>query len=242
MQKRRNAAMRKLKIILSGAIFLSACSYLSVAENIPFWREDFSNTEKKNELYAPAQWKLDAIKPGVAPTSFYVVKDNDLKSNKLVVEADKASGGLVCNPSKEVDLNKTPILRWRWRVKNLPPGGDGRRPDKDDQAVAIYIGFNDWVRKKSVSYRYEAETPAGETGQVNYAAGLVNVKWYCLRNKNDATDKWYTEERNVAEDLKKTYGVIPKEFALSVCANSQYTKSHTVAELDYLEFVPETKK
>ena len=109
MQKGRNAAMRKLKIILSGAIFLSACLYLSVADNIPFWREDFSNTEKKNELYAPAQWKLNAIKPGVAPTSFYVVKDNELKSNKLVVEADKASGGLVCNPSKEVDLNKTPI-------------------------------------------------------------------------------------------------------------------------------------
>ncbi len=185
---------------------------------------------------------MDIIKPGVTPTLFYVVKDDTLKSNKLVVEANKASGGLVCNPSKIVDLNKTPVLRWRWRVKNLPAGADGRHPDKDDQAVAIYIGFKDWICKKSISYRYETETPAGETGRANYATGLLNVKWYCLRNKNDVTEKWYTEERNVAEDLKKTYGVVPKEFILSVCANSQYTKSHTIAELDYLEFIPEEKK
>lgn len=234
--------MKITKIIFSGTMFFAACLYLSTSETFAPWREDFSRIEKKNDVSAPLNWKNEIIKAGVSPTTFYVVSDKDTNSNKLIIEANKASGGLICNPSNKVDLNKTPILRWKWRVKNLPPGGDGRRPDKDDQALAIYIGFNDWVRKKSVSYRYEAETPSGETGVVNYASGLVNVKWYCLRNKNDGTDKWYTEERNVAEDLKAAFGVVPTEFALSVCANSQYTNSHTVAELNYLEFVPEQKK
>lgn len=232
--------MKNVKIILSGAALFSACSYLPAADSVAPWREDFNQTEKKENVDAPVNWKVDATIAGVSQTSFYVVEDKDVKSKKLVIDANKATGGLVCNPSKQVDLTKTPILRWKWRVKNLPPGGDGRVLAKDDQALAIYIGFRDWFRKKTVSYRYESETPAGDTGQINY--GLVKVKWYCLRNKNDATDRWYTEERNVAEDLKKAYGFVPKDFALSVCANSQYTSSHTIAEVDYLEFVPEKKK
>ncbi|MHB9138017.1 MAG: DUF3047 domain-containing protein [Victivallaceae bacterium] len=234
--------MNITKITFTATVFFAVCLYLSTSEIFAPWREDFSRIKKKNDISSPLNWRNAIIKIGVSQTAFYVVNDKDIKSNKLIIEANKASGGLICNPSKEVDLNKTPILRWKWRVKNLPPGGDGRRPDKDDQALAIYIGFNDWGRKKSISYRYEADTPAGETGVVSYASGMVSVKWYCLRNKNDGTDKWYTEERNVAEDLKATFGVIPKEFALSVCANSQYTNSHTVAELNYLEFVPEQKK
>ena len=234
--------MKFYKIIFSGTIFFAVCLYLSTANTFAPWREDFSRIEKKNDLYSPLRWEMGVIKAGVSPTTFYVVNDKDIKSNKLIIEANKASGGLVCNPSREVDLNKTPILRWKWRVRNLPPGGDGRHPDKDDQALAIYVGFKDWFRKKSVSYRYESETPAGETGRVNYAAGMLNVRWFCLRNKVDKTDKWYTEERNVAEDLKATFGVVPKEFALSICANSQYTNSHTIAELSYLEFVPKQKK
>lgn len=46
------------------------------------------------------------------------------------------------------------------------------------------------------------------------------------------------EERNIAEDFKKAFGFIPKEFVLSVGANSQNTKSESLAFIDYIEFLP----
>ena len=46
---------------------------------------------------------------------------------------------------------------------------------------------------------------------------------------------------NVAQDFKRIYGRIPKKFALSVIGNSQYTHSNTVAEIDFIEFLPEGK-
>ena len=59
-----------------------------------------------------------------------------------------------------------------------------------------------------------------------------------MRDNKSKAGEWITETRNVAEDFKRVYGKIPHKFALSVIGNSQYTKSNTVAELDFIEFIP----
>jgi hypothetical protein len=232
--------MKSNKIYLFvAAVILSGCAF--ALEKMAGWQEKFDNINQQSSIALPLNWKIDATKIGVDATKFYVRQNSELNKNVLVIDAKTATGGLVCNPSTQVDLNKTPILRWRWRVKNLPVGGDGRFPEKDDQPVAIYVGYSDWLKKKSIAYRWECETPTAESGTAQYGAGMVAVKWYCFRNQKDGVDKWYEEERNIAEDFKKTYGTIPKDFVLTVCGNSQYTKSHTTAEIDYIEFSAQKK-
>ena len=204
------------------------------------WRENFVAEKKEGTL--PNGWEIKATKWGVNETSF------ELKHRKydpistaigvLKIFASKATGALFCEPYKSVDLTKTPILRWRWRVSTFPKGGDGRKDGKDDQAIAIYIGASDWMVKKSISYRWETETPKGFIGDLSYAGGAVKVKWFCLRNQKSGKDKWLIEERNIAKDFKKAFGFIPKEFALSIGANSQNTDSKSLAFIDYIEFLP----
>lgn len=227
--------IRKFLFIILAALTLSTFAEVKKKK----WRENFAAEAKEGGL--PAGWEIYATKWGVNITSF------ELKNKKrhasavagvLKVFADEATGALFCEPHKNVDLKKTPILRWRWRVNIFPKGGDGRKEHKDDQAIVIYVGANDWMIKKTIAYRWETETPQGLAGEVSYGGGTVKVKWFCLRNRKSGEGKWVVEERNIAKDFKKAFGFIPKEFVLSIGANSQNTKSESLAYIDYIEFLP----
>jgi len=138
--------------------------------------------------------------------------------------------------SSGIDIEKTPILRWKWRVGNLPPRGDGREAATDDQAIGIYVGSGGMLNNKSISYRWDTDTPKGAEGNVTYAGGIAKIKWYTLRNKYDPQDRWIIEERNVAEDFKKAWGYVPKDVYVSISSNSQYTAAEASADLDWIEF------
>ncbi len=233
--------IRRFIIILTG---LTLTVYAEVENK--HWCEDFVATGKEGDL--PVGWQVKATMLGVNKTCFEL--KNKKEENQpasigvLKIFADEATGALFCEPSKTVDLKKTPVLRWRWRVKAFPKGGDGRKSNKDDQAVVIYIGANDWMINKSIAYRWETETPLGQKGNSSYAGGTVKVKWFCLRNRKSGEDKWIIEERNIAKDFKDAYGFIPKKFVLSIGANSQNTKSESIAFVDYIKFLSldKTKK
>lgn len=215
------------------------------ADGKKIWRENFTVSPKEGCL--PAGWEVKATQWGVNQTLFEL--RNRPEGNKITstvlgvlkIFADKATGALFYAVSKHVDLNKTPIMRWRWRVHAFPQGGDGRKAECDDQAIVVYVGASDWMIKKSVAYRWETETPAGHKGQISYAGGTIKVKWFCLRNRKSGQGKWIIEERNIAKDFKEAFGFIPKEFVLSIGANSQHTGSESLAYLDFIEFVPESE-
>lgn len=196
------------------------------------WSEDFNKSESDG---LPANWQEEGSKFGVPETKCKVIKSSD-GTTVLQIKCDKSTGGVIVAP--KVNLNKTPIMRWRWRLLSYPNGADGRNPKKDDQPVGIYLGMEDgFLKKKSIAYRWEDLTPKGFEGTVTYAR-ILTVHYITMRDNKTKAGEWVTETRNVAEDFKRVYGKVPKKFALSVIGNSQYTKSHTVAELDFIEFLP----
>lgn len=203
------------------------------------WREDFTRTKLEEEQLIPADWAFGGSRFGVPMTRFYVKNCEELKKPVLVVDCRRSTGALMCKPSdRSADLNKTPILRWRWRVRSLPPGGDGRGAGIDDQAVAIYVGGPGTVNKKSIAYRWETETPVNATGRITYGLGALTVNWICIRNKESELDVWREEVRDIAADYQRYYGEVPDRFVISVCGNSQYSKSETIAEIEFLELIP----
>ena len=197
------------------------------------WKKGFPRSEKGG---LPAGWKL-AKKPGTKSATFLVETDTENNAPFLRMTADKASASLVTSVDG-VDLARTPVLRWRWRANTLPEGADGRTRGKDDQAIGIYIGEGSALNNRSMSYRWDTETPKGAEGDSAYGLGGIKVKWHTLRNKTDAADgRWYVEERNVAEDFKKAWGHYPEKIYLSVSCNSQYTRSSASADLGWVEFI-----
>jgi len=227
-------------MVITGALFFYRflfCKKSVSYEKIPpaEWRIDFFYPSAGNASL-PEGWKI-VKKPGTKPSIFSLEKDGKDGHYFLRMKSDKASASLVTK-ADDVDLNKTPILRWSWRVDKFPKGADGRVKAKDDQAIGIYVGTGSPLNNKSISYRFDTETPKGSEGSALYAMGAIKVKWYTLRNKKDSKNgEWFTEERNVAEDFKKAWGFIPVSVYISVACNSQYTASEAGADLDWIEFI-----
>jgi len=193
------------------------------------WREDFRSQ--------PEDWEIRR-KPGAKLADFRVVPPADGADGLLVMSATNASG-MFATHLKNVDLHKTPILRWRWRAVTLPTGGDGRVAERDDQAIGIYVSTGSVIRQKSIAYRWETDTPVGSEGDSSYAAGIVKVKWMALRNAKEA-GTFFVEERNVARDFQHAFGFVPDDVSIGVTCNSQYTGSSAVAELDWIELVADS--
>lgn len=221
--------------------FITPCLADSENSNGRVWKEDFNLIPEQEKPVIPKGWVLKR-KLGTKPSAFSVLKDEKEDSSYLHMTADKASASLIYN-LKEVNLTKTPVLRWRWRVTTLPEGGDGRISDKDDQAIGIYIGTGSFLNKKSISYRWDTDTPKGSEGNCTYGAGTIKIKWVTLRNKEDAAkSQWFIEERNLAEDFKKTWGFYPEKIYLSISCNSQYTGTKAAGDIDWIEFITASDK
>jgi hypothetical protein len=194
------------------------------------WSEEFETL--------PSDWKVKG-KPGTKNAEFFIEKSEDGSESWLGMRADNATATFAVDLDN-IDLTKTPILKWRWRVTVFPTGADGRDSDKDDQAIGIYISEGSRFKQKSLAYRWETETPAGEEGSAKYGMGVVTVKWIGLRDKNDADGMTFIEEeRNLADDFKKAFGSIPKKINLGISCNSQYTKSKAEAQLDWIRLCPD---
>jgi len=206
-------------IVLAGAV--SAADTTS-------WRQTFT-TKPKN-------WEIQG-KPGVSDAVFTSGYE-DGTNRVLRMTSDKASATFKSG-KLSVDLNKTPVMRWRWKAVRLPEGADGRKSGLDDQAIGLYVSTGGMFSQKSVALRWETETPKGADGRAKYAAGVVSIYWKCIRDKTDVTDDgWYIDEANIAEIFKKEFGEVPSKIGLGVSCNSQYTGTKAEALLDWVEFIP----
>ncbi len=228
-------------IIIVCAVFSAASVFsrpeIFKKESGTAWREEFVPAFGSGINSLPAGWKLKR-KPGTNPAIFSIKKDLKEGGSFLHMKADLRQSASLITRVDGMDITKTPLLRWRWRATVLPEGADGRVKSRDDQAIGIYVGAGNILNNKSVSYRWDTQTPRGAEGNCTYGIGAIRVKWYTLRNKEDLEDnKWFIEERNVLKDFKNAWGFYPEKIYLSVSCNSQYTNSQAGADLDWIEFV-----
>jgi len=192
------------------------------------WREEFRA--------ASSAWEVRE-KPSTNVTRYRVDPDGADGSGALLMEGDDASATFATQ-LEGVALARMPILRWRWRALELPSDADGRDPERDDQAIGIYVSHGGLFGQRSIAYRWETTTPVGAEGTATYVAGLVKVHWIALRNQQDALGTWFTEQRDVAADFQRAFGFVPDDPIIAVTANSQYTGTRAVAELDWIELAP----
>lgn len=215
----------RVKIISQIAliVYMGLMSAKPVKSDVNVWDDTFKSL--------PKDWKVQG-KILTKSADFYV------KDGVLHMDADNASASLVGSLAN-INLSKTPIMKWCWLVSEFPENADGRDSSKDDQAIGIYISTSGTFSRDTLAYRWETNTPVGASGKVRY--GISNIKWFANRNKDSVKDlkpgtKCLEEEVNVAEDFKKEFKYVPKDLSIAISSNSQYTKSQAKAELFWLKF------
>ena len=169
------------------------CFLTDVSRAEPLRVADFSNSSLKG-------WK-DKLFAGTTSYRLHQLKDKKV----LMAKSQNSASGLV--KKIRVDLKKYPYLNWSWSIENRLEIKNERIKPGDDYAARIYVvvdgGILIW-RTRAVNYVWANEAVKGEIWPNAFAG--KNAMMMALRSRQDKTSTWYSEKRNVYEDLKRLFG------------------------------------
>ncbi len=138
----------------------------------------------------------------------------------------------------KLDLQKFPLLKWRWKVTKLPKDADARVNNKDDQAAGVYVvfpRFPSMINSQLLAYVWETNVPVG-TVLRNRRNPMVH--YIVVRSGENRLNEWITEERNVLEDYKKVFGNTPPMVGgISLLIDSDDTHSQAESFFSKIEFL-----
>lgn len=194
----------------------------------------------------PEGWKLFRINEKVAATKFTMPEQA-----VLYAQASSSMAGVI--RKQRVDLGKTPVLCWRWKVKASVAKADLRTKAGDDYAARIYVfydvpasqlGFSDRLKIKLAKSLYGADIP---TAALNYVwdnkqpVGTLRANAYTDRTQllvvesgNAKAGQWLSEARDVRQDYLTAFGgQAPDVVGLAIATDTDNT--HSDAEAWYQE-------
>ncbi len=177
--------------------FLKFCILFLVLGNISFAESlkvsDFSGSGLKG-------WEEKKFKDS---TFYQLFQIGDKKA--LLAKSRNNASALI--KKVHIDIEKFPFLNWSWRIENRLDTGDEKNKSSDDYAARIYViidgGIFIW-RTRAVNYVWANRASKGEIWENAFAGG--NAQMMALRNRQDKLSTWYSEKRNVYEDLKRLFG------------------------------------
>ena len=171
-----------------------------------------------NDEGNPVGWTREK---SLGPKSVIGVKKDNGRTFVLLRSIGDAFG-----VKKEIsfDIRKYPYLCWQWRAVALPPKGDVRKRETDDQAGQIYVIFPKFpamINSRSMGYLWDTLTPVGHMGT---STAYSKMKYVVLESGKEKLGKWICETRNVFEDYKKLFQEEPPEVgAVLLYINTQNT-------------------
>ena len=195
-----------------------------------------------NEHQAFLQETFDSYAVGSFPTRWDVRGDEDeARTIYTIVEAEEGNRFLRAHTeqqdiqiglNKEFEPKKFPVLQWRWRVSQIPSGGDERAKRTNDSAAAVYVVFDSTLIPRAIKYVWSATLPVGTKfdSPVYWRAKVV-----VLQSGPQSDGEWRQETINFYQDYKTLFGFEPGEVqGIAVLTDSDVTRS--VAEADYDDF------
>lgn len=182
--------IRKFIVLLSFSLFCFLAN-VSKADQLPV--ANFSKSSLEG-------WE-DKVFTGT--TSYQLLQLKDKKV--LMAESQDSASGLI--KKIHVDLKKYPYLNWSWSIENRLDIKNEKIKSGDDYAARIYVVVDGGIllwRTRAVNYVWANEASKGEIWQNAFAG--KNAIMMALRSRQDKTSTWYSEKRNVYEDLKRLFG------------------------------------
>lgn len=182
------------------------------------------------------------LNPGWATKSFQgetlynVVPEGD--GHILHARSQGSASGLIFK--KAYRLEDYPILRWRWKVQGIIPGGDETQKSSDDFSARVYVIFPHWFlpKTRTISYVWANKLAKGEAIPSPYTGNAMVV---AVESGKEKVGEWLSERRNVLEDYRRLFGAEPPLVgAIAIMTDTDNTGSSAEAWYDDLQI--ETQK
>lgn len=130
-------------------------------------------------------------------------------SEPFALEASCTNGASAMYLDIDIDLTKTPVLRWSWRVDGVQPSLNDLTKAGDDYAARLYVVYSPsqlmpW-RTKAVDYVWANSQPTGSTWPNAFTGNAIMV---ALQSGQPAeASQWIEQSRNVRDDFRNLLGL-----------------------------------
>jgi hypothetical protein len=225
--------IRRSRHVTLGALLFLLWSLLQVGGEVarlqtggpPFILETF---EQAPPLQFPARWHVRGDRHQAE--QIYHVR---VEADNHFLHAQAASQAIQVGLVQELSPQVFPRLQWRWRVHQLPPGGDERRTATHDSAAAVYVVFATRPWPRVLKYVWSTTLPQGTqlTNPQYWRAKIIVVA-----NGTAGLGQWRQETVNVYADYQALFGEEPGAVqGIGVMSSSSHTRS--VVSADYDDFM-----
>ena len=133
-------------------------------------------------------------------------------------------------------LDEHPILSWRWRVNEIPPGADERYTETNDSpaSVSVIYGTRLFVIPITIKWVWSSTLPVGA---VAYRPGRGRAHTIVLGSGGLGLGEWVTVERNIFEDYINIHGDFPPNEPKGINLSSDANRTPGgAADADYDDF------
>jgi hypothetical protein len=168
----------------------------------------------------PAPWALQQLDAKVAPTR-YALRTWD---GVHAIEAHAKKSMALLGRPLEIDLDRTPILCWQWRVDAPLVSADMARKAGDDYAARVYVSFaippaqmsfgtrtklsiarsiwGDQVPDAALNYVWDNKHPVGTLADNAYTD---RTRMWVLRSGAGEAGRWVRERRDLRADFRRAF-------------------------------------
>lgn len=215
----------------------------------PLWVGRFSETETA----IPAPWKVEVLDQRVPPTQYGLRKWDGV----VAIEAKASRSMALLGRTIAVDLKKTPILCWQWRIDAPVAAADMTRKSGDDYAARVYLTFEVAAGQLSFATRtklrlarslYGSQVPDAALNYIwdnRHPVGTLQDNAYTdrarmlvLRSGSARAGGWVQERRNVLADFHRAFGEISGQLrGLAVASDTDNTGEEAHAGFADFRFV-----
>jgi hypothetical protein len=193
----------------------------------------------------PAGWTRVPLNAKKIPTEYTLVSDE----GQTVLQAKARSAVSVLARKANLALDRTPIVRWRWKLGAPPTGADNSVAAKEDSAARLVFVFGGDRARLPASDRAVMKVADSMSGRempyatLMYVTSAVaaagaripnphtrRVQMIVASREQDGVGRWVDLQRDVAADFRAAFEEAPGPLlAFGVMTDSDNTKTEVDA-------------
>ncbi|MDQ2069176.1 DUF3047 domain-containing protein [Natronospira bacteriovora] len=168
----------------------------------------------------------------------YAVKDVDGRP-ALQADCEDSASGLYREAN--IDLGKTPIIEWYWRIEStFGEDIDETRRAGDDYPVRLYLvkdgGWRRW-QTRAVNYVWASAKEKDSEWPNAYTRRAMML---ALQSGEDKAGQWVRERRLIADDFERLHGERPQTIdAIAIMSDCDDTGEHIRGWYGEIRLLPE---
>jgi hypothetical protein len=145
---------------------------------------------------------------------------------------------------KNLNLNESPVLSWKWRIWDIPAGADERNDKVNDTAASVYVVFK--VKRmalvkevpQSIRYTWSSSLPVGT--EISTFFGHQKIIVVGTGQPSNLDGEWMAFFRNLKDDYERLFGekMPTTPLAILLLSDGDSTNDSAKADYDDIEFYP----